>query len=172
MFIYTCFFNETKGWTHFFLAARFLGGAILLARPIGQAKKMGAQNQSARPIETQQEALLFVPFYLNSSYSFIVNVFPSKVFTMRLFQSERCFNVQNKQLRSRCKRKAKGYFFKLLWGRGCTIRCASKTIFIIQTHPSQSAQKKNTLKTWTFTKNKLCQRCFDNNLLKISKQIS
>ena len=28
---------------------------------------------------------------------------------------------------------------------------------------------KNMLKTWKFTKNKLCQRCFDNNLLKIKQ---
>ena len=85
MFIYTCFFNETQGWANFFLGARFFGRAISLARLIRHAKKMGAQNQSARPIETQQETLLFVPFYLNSSYSFIVDVFPSNVFAIRLF---------------------------------------------------------------------------------------
>ena len=69
MVIYTCIFNETQAWTNFFLGAR----------------KMGAQNQSASPVEAQQETLLSVPFYLNISYSFIVNVFPSKVFAMRLF---------------------------------------------------------------------------------------
>ena len=69
MVIHTCIFNETQGWTNFFLGAR----------------KMGAQNQSANPIKTQRETLLPVPFYLNISCSFIVNVFPSKVFAMRLF---------------------------------------------------------------------------------------
>ena len=36
----------------------------------------------------------------------------------------------------------------------------------IQTYPSKSVQR-NMLKAWDFTKNKLCQRCFDNNLQKI-----
>ena len=67
--------NKLQGWTNFFLGARLLDRA---------RKKMGAKNQSAPPIETQQETLLFVAFYINSSYSFIVNVFPSKVFVMRL----------------------------------------------------------------------------------------
>ena len=33
-------------------------------------KKMGAQNQNARPIETQLETLLLVLYYLKSTYSF------------------------------------------------------------------------------------------------------
>ena len=33
-------------------------------------KKMRAQNQSTYPIETQLETLLFVLYYLNSTYSF------------------------------------------------------------------------------------------------------
>ena len=67
--------DKLQGWTNFFLGARLLDRA---------RKKMGAKNQSAPPIEAQQETLLFVAFYINSSYSFIVNVFPSKVFVMRL----------------------------------------------------------------------------------------
>ena len=42
---------------------------------------------------------------------------------------------------------------------------AQKTIFIIQTHPSKDVYK-NMLKTWYFTKNKLCHRCIDNNFQK------
>ena len=39
--------------------------------PIFRArKKMGASNQSARPIKTQVEILLFVRYYLISTYSF------------------------------------------------------------------------------------------------------
>ena len=47
-------------------------------------QKMIAQNQSAPPIETQLETLLFALYYLNSTYSLIFNLFPSKVFVMRL----------------------------------------------------------------------------------------
>ena len=85
MFIYTCFLNETQGWTNFLLGTQFFELTILLARPIGHVKTMGAQTQSTRPIDTQKETLLFVTFYLNSSYNFIVNVLPSKVFAMRLY---------------------------------------------------------------------------------------
>ena len=48
--------------------------AILLARPIGHAKNMGAQNHTARPIETQLETLLFALCYLNSNFTFIFNL--------------------------------------------------------------------------------------------------
>ena len=69
-----------QAWTNFFLGARFW---FLTARSIGHAK-MGAQNQSARLIETELETLLFSLYYLNSSYSFHFNVFSSKCSTMRL----------------------------------------------------------------------------------------
>ena len=39
-------------------------------------------------------------------------------------------------------------------------------IVLIQTHPSKGVQK-NMLKTWDFTKDKPCQKYFDNNLQKI-----
>ena len=39
-------------------------------------------------------------------------------------------------------------------------------IFILQTHPSKGVQK-NMLKEWNFTKNKICYRCFHNNLQKL-----
>ena len=67
--------DKLQGWTSFFLSARLPDRARI---------NMGTKNQSAPPIETQQETLLFVSFYINSSYSFIVNVFPSKVFAVRL----------------------------------------------------------------------------------------
>ena len=56
-----------QGWTNFFLGARFFGRVILLARLIGHAKKMDAQNQIARPIKTQLETLLFALYYLSST---------------------------------------------------------------------------------------------------------
>ena len=39
-------------------------------------------------------------------------------------------------------------------------------IVLIQTHPSKGVHK-NMLKTWDFTKDKPCQKYFDNNLQKI-----
>ena len=38
------------------------GGQIAFLAPNQARKKMGAQNQSARPIETQLETLLFVRY--------------------------------------------------------------------------------------------------------------
>ena len=35
-----------------------------------------------------------------------------------------------------------------------------------ETHPAKGVQK-NLLKTWNFTKNEICHRCFDNNLQKL-----
>ena len=46
------------------------------------------------------------------------------------------------------------------------IRCASKNNFHTLTHPSKGVQK-NMLKAWNFSKNKICHRCFDNNLQKL-----
>ena len=43
--------------------------AILFARSIERAEKVSAQNQSARAIETQLETLLFVLYYINSTYN-------------------------------------------------------------------------------------------------------
>ena len=47
-------------------------------------QKMGAQNKSPRPIETQLEAILFAHYYLNSTLNIHFNAFPSKIFVMRL----------------------------------------------------------------------------------------
>ena len=58
-----------SGVEKFLSRCPILGRAILFARPIGHAK-MGAQNQSAGPIETKLETLLFALHYLNSTYSF------------------------------------------------------------------------------------------------------
>ena len=45
---------------------------FLSRRSIFRARqKMGAQNQSARVIETQLERFLFILYYPNSTYSFI-----------------------------------------------------------------------------------------------------
>ena len=55
MFIYTCFFNETQRWTNSFLGARFFRSAILFAWPIGHAKKIADQNQSADSIEDSKK---------------------------------------------------------------------------------------------------------------------
>ena len=55
-----------QGWTNFFLSARFSGRA----NKIRERKKMGAENQSSSPIETQLEILPFALYYLNSTYSF------------------------------------------------------------------------------------------------------
>ena len=49
----------------FFLGAR----QVKFGAPSGE-QKMGAQNQRARLIEAQLETLLFVLYYLNSTYSF------------------------------------------------------------------------------------------------------
>ena len=54
-------------------------------------QKMGDQNQSARPIETQLEIFLFVLYYLNRTY--ILTLFPSKVFAMRLLSSQSSRNA-------------------------------------------------------------------------------
>ena len=44
-----------------------------------------------------------------------------------------------------------------------------RTIFILQTYLSKGAQK-NMLKSWNFTKNKVCHRCFHNNLQKLFRK--
>ena len=44
--------HQHQRWTNFFLGTQLFGGAILLAHLIGHAKKMGAQNPSARSIKT------------------------------------------------------------------------------------------------------------------------
>ena len=54
---------------------------FLSRRPIGREKKMGTPNKTACPMETQLEKLLFVLYYLNST--FILSVLSSEVFTMR-----------------------------------------------------------------------------------------
>ena len=77
--------NIKQGWTNFFLGTRFLGLAILLARPIGHAKKMAAQNQSIRPIETQLETFLFALYYLNITYSFRFSCVSIKYFSIEAF---------------------------------------------------------------------------------------
>ena len=40
-------------------------------RARSDTQKLGAQNQSARPIETHLKTLLFVFYYLNSTYGFL-----------------------------------------------------------------------------------------------------
>ena len=55
-----------QGWKNFFLSARFSGRA----NKIRERKKMGAENQSSSPIETQLEILPFALYYLNSTYRF------------------------------------------------------------------------------------------------------
>ena len=55
---------------------KFLSGHPILwagnfiCAPNRARRKMGAQNQSAPPIETQLEKLLFALYYLNSTCSF------------------------------------------------------------------------------------------------------
>ena len=39
-------------------------------------------------------------------------------------------------------------------------------IFIIQRQPFKRVQK-NMVKAWNFTENKICHRCFENNLQKL-----
>ena len=58
--------NPFQGWTNLSLRA------ILFPRPIGHARKTGAQNQSqcARLIEKQLETIIFVLCYLNRTCSF------------------------------------------------------------------------------------------------------
>ena len=70
----------------------------------------------------------------------IFNVFSSKFFALRLFSLDIVLTSK--------------------------ITCSWKNIFIIQTHPSEGVQK-NMLKSWDFTKNKLCHKYFENNLQKI-----
>ena len=62
-------FHELQGWKSFFLGARFFGCAVLLARPIGRTKEMGAQKQIARRIETQLKTLRFALYYMKSTYN-------------------------------------------------------------------------------------------------------
>ena len=55
-------------------------------------------------------------------------------------------------------------FCRLDIGWMSRIRCLSKITFILfKKHPSKGVHK-NMLKVWNFTKNKLRQRCFGNNL--------
>ena len=46
------------------------------------------------------------------------------------------------------------------------IRSVLKIIFILQTHPSKCVLK-IILKAWNCTNNKICHRCFHNNLQKL-----
>ena len=45
-------------------------------------------------------------------------------------------------------------------------RCTQRKILAIKTHPSKGIQK-SMLKVWNFTKNKLCNKCFCNDLQKM-----
>ena len=54
-------------------------------------QKMGGQNQSVGPVETQLEISLFILYYLNRTC--ILTLFSSKVFAMRLLSSESSCNA-------------------------------------------------------------------------------
>ena len=120
-----------------FLCRRPTWARNFTCAPDRARKNIGALNKSARPIETQLETSLFVLYNLNSTYSFHFFI---------------CFHQKYSQ---------RGF---------CSLNvvltpkmCLKDQIFIIQTHSCKGVQK-NKLKTWDFTKNKLCHRCFDNNL--------
>ena len=118
--------QDVQWWTNFFLGA-----------PERARKKIGAQNQSARLIERQLEKLIFALYYLNRTWAFIFNVFPSKVFAMRLLKSECCFNVWNKMLFkeqfSKYKRIRLKVFKRTRWKHGILLKInsAKNTLIII-----------------------------------------
>ena len=73
-------------------------------------KKMGAQNQIVRPIETQLETLLFAIYYLNSTYN--LYFWCRKVLTIMFFKCKRTvFIIQTHSSKSVQKNKLKAWDF-------------------------------------------------------------
>ena len=75
-----------------FFSRRPISQFYLRARS-GTLKK-GAQNQSAHPIETQLETLLFALITKIAFTDFIFQCFPQKTFTIRLLRADCSFNVK------------------------------------------------------------------------------
>ena len=117
------------GVENFFLVARFFRRAILLARPIGQAKKWALKTKAhVQSRHNKKHSFLFFLTYIALTASLLM-CFHQK-FSQWGFYSLNVILMSKIQLCPRYKRKAKGWgFFKLLWGRGCKIRCASKNNF-------------------------------------------
>ena len=111
----------------------FFQGARLFGR-VNEKKRVVKTNVY---LETQLETLLFVPYYLNRTCSLHFKCVSCKSFWNEAFVAWLVFEC-------------------LKWD------APQKIIFILQTHPSKGA-KKNMLKAWSFTKNKICHRWFDNN---------
>ena len=65
------YYVQDQEWANFFLGTQACNFTCVLDRA---CKKIGAQNQSACPIETQLETFFLVVYYP----AFIFNVFPSK----------------------------------------------------------------------------------------------
>ena len=119
----------------------FFLGTQLLGHAILLAHPIGhTKNGCSKPKCTQLETLLFVLYNLNRTCSFHFKCASIKHFCSDAFVVWMLF-------------KSPKY--------GVTQRI----ILILQTHPSKSLQK-NLLKAWNFTENKICHRCFDNNLQK------